>query len=71
MLAYGMGLKLRWLIVDCSLTLFSIFVLSFFVDRTHFESKGLWLGGCPYPSTGVLAWLEEVAYSGSTAICFS
>jgi hypothetical protein len=48
-----------------SLHLCSIFNLAYFIGRTHFRLKALWVSYCLYPSTGSPAWLEEVAASGS------
>ena len=36
---------------------------AFLVDRIHFGLKILWVGWCLYCSTGVSAWLQEVAPS--------
>ena len=35
------------------------------LDRTYFGWKVLWVGWCPYPSSGDPTWLQEVASSGS------
>ena len=43
-------------------------VLAFLIDRTNFGSKVLWMGWCPYLSTGGPAWLQEVASSGSISL---
>ena len=39
MLAHGMGLKLGWLLVSLSFSLYSIFVPEFLLVRTYFGSK--------------------------------
>ena len=51
-LAFEMGLKLDQLLVGHSFSLCSIFVPAFLVDRTNFGLKVLWVGCCPYLSTG-------------------
>jgi hypothetical protein len=58
-----MGLKLGWLLVDHSLSLCSIFVSAFLLNRTNFRLKILWVTWCPYLFTGSPAWLQEVATS--------
>jgi hypothetical protein len=39
-------------------------VPAFLVDRINFGLKVLWVGWCLYCSTGIPAWLQEVAYLG-------
>jgi hypothetical protein len=51
-LAHGKGLELVQLLVDYSFSLCSIFAPIFLLDRTYFGSKVLWVGWCPYLSTG-------------------
>lgn len=46
--ALGMVLKLDQLLVDHSLSLYSIFVPVFLEYRTDFGSKVLWVVWCPY-----------------------
>jgi hypothetical protein len=61
----GMGLKLGQLLVGHSLSLCSIPVSAFLVDRINFGLKVLWVGWYIYSSIGVPAWLQEMASSGS------
>ena len=64
-----MGLNLGQTLVGYSLRLCSSFVCvcvpALLVGRTHFGSKAYLVNGCPYPYTESLAWLQEVATSGS------
>jgi hypothetical protein len=55
LVANGMVLKLGQSLVSHSLTLRNIFVPEPLVDKTNFVSKVLWMGWCPYPSTGILS----------------
>ena len=41
---------------------------AFLVDRMNFGEKVLWVDWCPYHSTGVPDWLQEVASSGFMTI---
>jgi hypothetical protein len=63
-LAHGMGLKLGqfWLATP-SVSAPSP-VPTLLVDRINTGFKVLWVGWSLYHSTGVPAWLQEVAYSG-------
>jgi hypothetical protein len=66
MLAHGIGLKLGRLLVGHSLSfLLHAQVPEFLVDRINFMSKVLWVDWNTYHITGVPAWLQEVASSGS------
>jgi hypothetical protein len=62
--AHGMCLLYR-LLLDLSLSLFSILHPCISCRQNKFWAKILWVGWCPYRSTGVSAWLQEVASSGS------
>jgi hypothetical protein len=43
-------------LVDYFLSLCYTFVPAILIGRTNFGSKILWVGECPYPSTGNPAW---------------
>ena len=59
-LTHEICLKLCQLLVGHFLSLCSILVSLFLVDRMNFGLKVLWMGLCPYPSTGEgLAWQQE------------
>jgi hypothetical protein len=66
-LAHGMGLKLGQLLFGYSLVSALSAMPAFLVDRIIFGLKVLWVGCCPYCSSGVSARLQEVAYSGFTS----
>ena len=63
-----MSVKLGLLLVGHSLSLCSIFVSAFLVDRTNFGLKVLWLCWCLYSSTWGSAWLQWVASSESVSL---
>ena len=65
MLVHRVSFKLGCLLVGHSFSLCSIFVPVLLLDRTNFGSEVLWVGWCPYCSTGGPAWLKEVISSGS------
>jgi hypothetical protein len=46
----------------------SLFVPVHLVGRTYFRAEALWMGCCPYPSTGSPAWPQEVVTSESTSL---
>ena len=54
------------LLLGHSASLCPILVSAFFVSRINLVEKVLWMGWCPYHSTGVPAQLQEVPPSGST-----
>ena len=56
-LAHEMALKLDQSVVGHSISLCYIFVSVLLVGRINFGLKVIWVGWCPYPSTGSPAWL--------------
>jgi hypothetical protein len=60
-----MGLKLDQALAGHSHNFCAAFTPAHLVGRTDCRLKVLWLGWCPSPSTGNLAWFQEMASSGS------
>ena len=63
MLAHGIGLKLGWQLAAHSQSLLHPPMPAFFVDRTNFRSKVLWVGWCHYH---LMDW---VLITDSCSIC--
>jgi hypothetical protein len=65
-LVHGMDLKLGQSLVGHSLNLCSILISVLLVGRTNLGMKVLWVGWCPYASTGSLAvyrrWPHQAPY---------
>jgi hypothetical protein len=64
-LAHGMGLKLGSYCLSIPSVSTPSFLPAFLVDRINFVMKVLWVGWCLCCSTGVAAWLKEMAILGS------
>ena len=55
-------------VIDCPLSQFLYYLYRrTFIGRTDCGSKVLWLGQCPKRPIGSLAWLQEMASSGSVS----
>jgi hypothetical protein len=59
-----LGLKLGHSLIAPFLNFCSIFIPAHLIDRTNFGLKVLCVVWCPYPSIGILSWLQEVHVSG-------